>query len=342
MSLSKDLLAFLKNPPYLSFLFKKEIGLKMPADLKFRLLEKLKNTEVKFEKQKLDELSNRLFTESSKNFYVVVDSQGNFFVRKVYDELDEFISLSNFPKLMPVVFYESYFTDCLLVVIERKQAEIWMLGSKGLEKLKDIHMEVPERVKYGGLLGFEEKRIRRHVEHHEIQFLKVVKEDVDSLMIKHKLKIGILGVRPDFLDESKRVFDDENKYIWNDITLEEEKEIKILKAVQALKRKYLKDVQEELSTKKLKQSTPSEMLDLLQKNSYLSEIYIPDSMVDFSEEGFYCLKDYYLSQTDSKCAVCFSKMLKVENFMDLFVYKASLNGSKISFYESQGQIIYLR
>lgn len=332
-----DLNSIVKNPPYLTFCLTKHLSVKSPQEIKTRLKEFLRNFVLNDYEEILENLSTRIFSANKNSIYCIVNSKGETFLKETDANLKEFLIIDNFPKIIRLLEYEFWYEDYLLCIIERKVSEIFFVRDGNLELFNLIVEDVPNRVKYGGLLGFEENRIRRHIEHHEIQYLKNIASLIDDISVVKKINKVVLGVRQDFREEVETVFGKRNTYIFAEVRLEDDLQKKISSSMDALMNYAYFLSQKRLDDLNLKPLKLEQVLNCFHLD-YLVEIFVPNN---FEVNGHYCKDDLEISFDEVRCPLCGSSMLQTANLLDVLLYKLSMRKTKINFFEGSADAFFI-
>ncbi|MCX7832178.1 MAG: hypothetical protein N2440_04695 [Actinobacteria bacterium] len=336
MDMLSELDTIVQNPPCLSFCLTKHFSLKSPMEIKTRLRELFNRFCFDKSDEILEDISSVIYSSGKNSIYCILNSEGKVFLKENNASFQEFELIDNFPKLVQLYEYNFWYEDYLLCVIERKLSEIFAVRDGDLELLNLIKEDVPNKVKYGGLLGFEENRIRRHVEHHEIQYLKNLASLVEDIAASKKINKVVLGVREDFKEEVESVFDDRNRYIFAEVRLEDDFQKKISSSMEALLKNAYSLAQKRVGDLNLK---PVKIEEVINSSSYdyLTEIFVPKG---FEIDGYYCKNDLEISFLEGNCPLCSSSMLKTANLIDVLLYKLSMKKTKINFLDENKDLFF--
>lgn len=336
MHVLKELKSHLGSPPFLTACLKKGLSLKTPFELKQKIFEAFERYKVEISEEVIESVSSDFYNLKSRFLFAVVNSNGGVFKSGLW-EGDEFTNADNFPKLLPFLFYRLWFKKALLAFIERKKAEIYFLNESNFKLLNFIQDDIPNRVKYGGRLGFEENKIRRHIEHHELEYLKALYDFLKETMENLKAEVLLISVRDDFLDETSRVFVPRDNVCYVDISIDEDESKKLLKMVSFLKEQFLRRGDENLNRKKLFPISFKELLDKINSSNYPAEVYLS---LELKTKGFYCPKDIEISLDGGKCNICGQNLLMTENFTDVIVFKLLGSGTDVYFTSSKEPLFF--
>lgn len=341
MALIAELKDFLSNPPYISLIFEKELRLKNPREVKNKLMGIIESTGADVERTVLEEVSGKIFEDEGKSFYLIIDSSGKYILKRILLPGPELVDYDNFPSMISYLNYEFWFEKAYLCIVERKLAEIWMVEDRGLLFVDLLKEDIPKRVRYGGLLGFEENRIRRHVEHHEKNYLKDLKDTLDGLMKANGVSIAVLGVRDSFKDEVLSVFTEKERFIFSEIGTDEDKEEKFRKALQAVRFRSFEIARSRVESSHPKPVKPEDLVKKLSDGEAIAEVFV-SAFEDLKKiRGFYCPLDLFLNNADGKCVFCDNRMLLTSNILDAALFKSYLKGTKVSFVDLGYPGIYI-
>src|SRR3990172_3044 len=117
-----------------------------------------------------------LFSSTAKKFWKVVTL--NMALRSQ-------LVISQRPYVRPLTLLLDEYSRFLVVLVERSKARLFEAYAGEIREYDNVFDEVPGRVRMGGFLGYEEKRIHRHIEDHVRRHFKHVADVALDLYKKH-------------------------------------------------------------------------------------------------------------------------------------------------------------
>lgn len=220
------------------------------------------------------------------------------------------------------------------VVVDRKKARYFTVYLGQIEEHQGVFVNewVPDKVKEGEWAGLKQSRIARHIEDHILHHLKDCAGFTFNFFQAHHFDYLIIGGHKELTTKFKTllhpylkarlagVFVSEPDSSLTDIlakSLQVEEEIE-----KAEEKKVLSKLTE---AKGLTVVGLKDTVAALNKGQ-VSSLVIKDS---FYPEGWFCLKDYFLSVKDEVCPVCGRRLEYTEDLSEAMVQTAIERHAKV-------------
>lgn len=329
---------FFRNPPFITLYIKKSPHIRSRKEISeeaYKLISSaLKESALKFPFSIGRELFETLSDIKFKNALFLINSAGEVYKRGIpFETFENKVFIGNFPKIRPYLKTASFFENLLVCLVERSKAEFFALNENDFSSLGWLSEEVPKKVKYGGLLGFEENRIRRHVEHHELIFLEKVARVCNELAQSQKINLIGIGLKDEFKSEVEKVFKKnliDYKYFYFSASLTDtisELIFKLTNKLEELKRDELNQI---INSSSLAVVSEEELIERF--NSRQVRVLILDKSKTLP--GYFCPNDFFVSTVDQSCRFCSNKLYRHDDIFEVISTALYYDGGKSCFNES--------
>lgn len=328
---------FIEKPPFISIYTPRDTHIRVGKMLVEKIKKLLENNLKLLGRKALFDLRAESF-ESAKNImfhtlFVSLNAEGEIFLSGFPVESNtDSVFLGNFPKVEILLKHLVYFEKMLVCIIEKSRLKCFELELEGIKEVGWLDEEVPKKVKYGGLLGFEENRIRRHVEHHELMFLEKSALFVKEILTEKKLKTLAVGCRNEFREEVEKTYqkllNGFNVFYFeasiND--LNQNLTQKVLKEYKSLKEKKKEEMMKSPRMVAVELPKLIELFNLKKLNT---------AIVNFSNSSscYYCPKDLTISLKEKECEICGREMFEHDNVHEILSLALLINGKNVYFDE---------
>ncbi len=334
---------FFQNPPFLTVFLRKKLERRVPEDFAVRIAGLIESAINSADEYVLDtdmisigdELINAISKSDSPAHFIMLNSKNQMFLFDMLTEVEEKAVLENFPDLLDVFEFSALIPESYLVFAGRKEAVFYTLKPGELQEMGSYKVDMPKKVRYGGLLGFEENKIRRHIEHHERIFIdEVVNQLKEILNRERKKKSLIAATNKELMDAVNETFyrNFRQSYLGLfEASSKDSKKILAEKTIEFLRNLYAKKVEKLLNDSRFRAyALDSALFELNRRKPPLIAIN------RFQKgKGFYCQALHFSSLSDGKCPVCESELIFTENLLSYIAYDVYSSGGQVFIFEDE-------
>lgn len=230
--------------------------------------------------------------------------------------------------IRPLTLILDEFKRCIVVLIDRSKARVFKAHLGEMLTYTEITDEVPGQVREAGFKGYEEKRIRRHIEQHVQWHYKNVAGKLLDLFKTDRFERLILGGTADVIKEFEKVL---HTYLRERVigrfTIESDAPIiEVFEKSRKLAEKLERKSEEKLVKRLLEDLWPQGLgtvgIDPTIGSLMRGEVYSLLVTVGFIESGFSCRQCGYMSSKEKKCSMCDSDMEPVSDIVDELITEA--------------------
>lgn len=221
------------------------------------------------------------------------------------------------------------------VVVDRKKARYFTVYLGQIEEHQGVFINewVPDKVKEGEWAGLKQSRIARHIEDHVLHHLKECAKFSFSFFQAHQFDYLILGGHKELTTKFKMLLHPYLKARVAGVFISEPDSsltqilAKSLLVEEEIEKAEGKKVISKLAeaAKRLTVVGLEETVSALNKGQ-VSSLVIKDN---FYPEGWYCLKDYFLSVKEESCPVCGERLEFTQDLSEAMVQTAIERHAKV-------------
>ncbi len=208
------------------------------------------------------------------------------------------------------------------LLVDRQRARFFEIYMGEIEERSEVLSDGPARVKKGGLYGYTERKIERHIDFHLHNHLKKVAENAYGLFRAKSFDWLLLGGQPEIVPEIEKALHSSlrervKKTFRMDVRARPHE---ILAKTLELESEIKKEEDESL-VKRLENSLGGEGLGVTGLQETLSSLYegsVHTLLVEenFSLEGAYCRQCGYMGLSRGACPVCQGEMVPVPDIIE--------------------------
>ena len=223
------------------------------------------------------------------------------------------------------------------VIVDGKRAKIYHIHMGAVKLLADIISEVPDKVRTAGWQGYEEKRIKAHIQDHLMRHLKNIALKVKELDSLYHFNYLVMGGRKDILA----------KFLPHLQTYLVEKSLgEVLLEINTPSEVVMqKTLELEANFRKKKLADTISTLQLEANKGGLAVINLTETLKAINQgavktlfvkeglyrKGFICLNCGYLEDKENTCPICEQEMSHTEYLINELIEAAIQQDSDIEY-----------
>lgn len=259
-----------------------------------------------------------IFSASRHNFWEVIELPHDPRNRITFD--------INFYLRPLSAILERYSKICILL-LGRREAKWYQLFMGEIKFLEELKSDVPAKVRKGGFLGYESKRIERHIDAHLQSHFKKVAQKTFDIFKKHAYDWLFINSTDNLMTEfSPHLHSYLKEKLKAQLKVKDSgSQSEVLKAALEAEEKLKKAAEEEIVQRLISElesggRAVSGLRDTLQR---LNQFEIQSLVVthNFSKPGFVCSTHQFLYVDAAKCPVCQKKTDPVIDVVDEAIEK---------------------